>query len=173
MIKLKGIIQISVKKIIDNQAQSTWDRYVFDDTYQEFLLQSQFYNQEKKFTTFREIIERNPVAQKLNFLVSAAILPYLAQLNNILYDIPDLFGNPFLKFTGYKFEIVDSSIKDKSLHRIALTLISEEITWLETIDTKLLVAAGNIIEQLQDSKVIETQQIILPINAMISRISYT
>jgi len=41
----KGIIRLCYRKVIDVNSVNAWDKLVFNDTYTEFLLQSQFYNQ--------------------------------------------------------------------------------------------------------------------------------
>ena len=48
----KAIIRLCYRKIIDINASEPWDKFVFEDTYTEFLMQSQLYNQEKKYTSF-------------------------------------------------------------------------------------------------------------------------
>ena len=49
-------------------------------------MQSQYYNQEKKYRSSSEIIQNVPGAEKLHFLVSAAVVGYLKQLDGIVPD---------------------------------------------------------------------------------------
>jgi hypothetical protein len=72
----KGIIRLCYRKVIDVNSVKPWDKLVFNDTYSEFLLQSQFYNQKKKYTSFSDLITHVPAAEKLHFLVSAAVIGY-------------------------------------------------------------------------------------------------
>ena len=81
------IIRLCYRKIIDSSSQKIWDKYVFDSTYTEFRLQAQFYNQQKKYKTFGELIQHVLNAEKLHFLVSASITGYLKQLNETVPDI--------------------------------------------------------------------------------------
>jgi len=76
----KALVRLCYRKIIDSSATRPWDKFVFDDTYAEFLMQSQLYNQEKKYFSFSDIITHVPAAEKLHFLVSAAVIGYLQQL---------------------------------------------------------------------------------------------
>src|SRR5438477_12598667 len=81
----KRIITICYRKGIDAGSQKTWDKYVFESSYKEFLMQAQFFNQEKN-TTFAELLIHKNGADKLHFLVSASIVGYVEQLKG---NIPD------------------------------------------------------------------------------------
>ena len=113
---------------------------MFDDTYTEFLMQSQLYNTEKKFTSFSEIIQHAPNAEKLHFLVSTTVVNYLKQLNGKIPDILNSLGKLFLHFENYRFEIINSDIKDKTKHQVAVNFYSGELVWHETIGDQLVVS---------------------------------
>ena len=51
----KKIIRLCYRKVIDASSSKQWDKYVFESTYTEFLMQAQFYNQEKKYSSFGEL----------------------------------------------------------------------------------------------------------------------
>lgn len=133
-------IRLCYRKIIDATTLKPWDKYVFEDTYTEFLLQAQFYNQEKKHTSFSELIHHVPGSEKLHFLVSAAIIGYLKQLNGIVPDVVNALGMLFLPFNNYRFEIINSDIKDKSKHQVAVSFYTEPLTWHDTIGNQLMVS---------------------------------
>src|SRR5687768_9647191 len=139
----KKIIRLCYRKVIDASSQKTWDKYVFDSTYTEFLMQAQFYNQEKKYTTFSELQLNVPNAEKLHFLVSAAIVGYLQQLEERIPDILNNLGKHFLGFKNYRFEIINSDIKNKASHQVAINFFSEPMIWHDTIDGYLLVSPLN------------------------------
>ena len=139
----KKIIRLCYRKVIDASSQKTWDKYVFDSTYTEFLMQSQYYNQEKKYSSFGEFIQNVPGAEKLHFLVSAAIVGYLKQLDRVIPDILNNLGKHFLKFTGYRFEIINSDIKNKTNHQVAINFFSEPLAWHDTVGGYLLVSLLN------------------------------
>jgi hypothetical protein len=139
----KGIIRLAYRKIIDAGAQNVWEKYVFDATYQEYLIQAQNYNPDKKFYTFAELLHHVPYAEKLHFLVSASVINYLKQLNGRVPDILNNQGKLFLPFTKYRFEIIDSDIRDRLKHRIVVEFISEPLIWLDSIDNLLLVALND------------------------------
>ncbi len=109
------------------------------------MLQAQLYNQEKKYTSFSEIINNVQGSEKLHFLVSAAIIGYLQQLKGIVPDIANNLGKLFLPFNNYRFEINNSSIKDKTKHQVAINFYTDPITLHDTLDNQLLLSIpGNI-----------------------------
>ena len=135
-----NIIRLSYRKIIDRSSANAWDRLVFDDTYTEFLMQSQFYNQEKKYHRLDELINNVPGADKLHFLVSSAVIGYLKQLNGKIPGPLNSQGKYFLTFTSYRFEIIHSDIRDKSAHQVAVNFYSEPLVWQATVGDQLLVS---------------------------------
>ena len=136
-------IRFCYRKIIDASSEKLWDKYVFESSYSEFLMQSQLYNQEKKYNTFAELLSNMPGAEKLHFLVSAAIVGYLKQLDSKVPDILNNLGKQFLEFKNYRFEIINSDIKNKSNHQVAINFFSESLIWHDTIDNHMLVSACN------------------------------
>jgi hypothetical protein len=141
--KSKGIIRLCYRKVIDASSQNAWDKLVFESTYKEFLMQAQFYNPEKKYTTFSELLQHVAGADKLHFLVSAAIAGYLQQLEGKVPDILNNLGKHFLVFKNYRFEIINSDIKNKAAHQVAINFFSEPLTWYDTIENYLLVSPVN------------------------------
>ena len=139
----KKIIRLRYRKIIDAFSQKTWDKLVFESTYTEFLMQAQFYNKEKKYSSFGELIQNVPGAEKLHFLVSAAIVGYLQQLDGTIPEILNNLGIHFLKFDYYQFEILNSDIKNKPGHQVAINFFLEPLIWHDTIENHLLVSPVN------------------------------
>ena len=129
----KKTIRFCYRKIIDANTQKVWDKYVFDNSYTELLMQFQFYNTERKFTTFSELLWNVPAADKLHFLVSASVTGYIRQLNEQIPDISNNLGKSFLRFKDYRFEIINSDIKDKTKHVVAVNFYSEPAVWHDTI----------------------------------------
>lgn len=134
------LITLCYRKIIDARSQKDWEKLVFEDTWREFKMQSQLYNQEKKYSTFSQLMMHVPGAEKLHFLVSAAAVNYIKQLNNKIPDVVNNTGKIFLKFTRFNFEIINSDIQNKSVHSVALNFFSDELKWHETIGEYLLLS---------------------------------
>jgi hypothetical protein len=139
----KKIIRLCYRKIIDASSQNTWDKYVFESTYNEFLLQSQFYDREKKYVSFGDLLLNVKGASKLHFLVSAALTGYLKKLEDKIPDVLNNLGKHFLVFKNYQFEIINSDIKYKSRHQVAVNFYSEPLIWHDKIDNYLLVSSAS------------------------------
>lgn len=136
----KRIIQLCYRKIIDSTATRPWEQLVFNDSYTEFLMQAQFYNQEKKYNTFGELISNVAGADKLHFLVSSAVIGYLRQLNDVVPDIQNSLGKTFLSFKNFRFEIINSDTRNKAAHQVAINFYTEPLIWHDTVDNRLLVS---------------------------------
>lgn len=134
------IITICYRKIIDAHCGKEWERMVFEDTYREFKMQAQFFNQQKKYETFAQLIEHVSGAEKLPFLVSAAAFNYLKQLNNKMPDVVNNIGKTFLSFNQFNFEIIHSHVQNKLLHSIAINFYSDPLQWQATIGEYLLLS---------------------------------
>jgi hypothetical protein len=136
----KGTIRLCYRKVIDAQSSKPWEKLVLEDTYTEFLMQSQLYNNEKKYTTFSDLITHVPAAERLHFLVSAAVIGYLQQLQGKVPDLVNNLGRLFLPFNNYRFEIINSHIKDKSKHQVAINFFTDHLVWHDTINNQLLLS---------------------------------
>ncbi|WP_133272963.1 hypothetical protein [Hymenobacter radiodurans] len=137
-------ITLCYRKIMDANASRPWQKMVFDDTYTEFRMQAQLFNQEQKYRSFGELLHYAPGANQLHFLVSAAVRGYVQQLNGLVPDVLDNLGRHFLKFSKFQFEIINSDLLDKARHQVAINFYSDPLVWHDTIGTQLLVseAAG-------------------------------
>lgn len=136
----KGLIRLCYRKIIDTQSAAPWEKLVFEDTYKEYKMQAQFYDAEKKYSTFALLIQHFPNAEKLHGLVSTAAVGYLRQLNGKVPDIMNALGKLFLPFENFRFEIINSDIRDKSKHQVAINFYSDPLLWHDTIGSQLLVS---------------------------------
>ncbi|RXK59725.1 hypothetical protein ESA94_11735 [Lacibacter luteus] len=133
------LIRISYTKQINSSNTALWDQLVFNSSWQELMMQAQFYNQQQH-TTFRQLVQQVPSAEKLHFLVSSSVVGYLRQLNGIIPDVQSKRGVPLLPFNDFKFEIIDSDFNDKSKHNIQLTFFSDPVLWHETIGDSILIS---------------------------------
>lgn len=151
------VIQLAYRKIISSENTSLWEQYIFDDTYREFLMQAQFYNPGEKYQTFSQLSAAVPGAEKLHFLVSTAATGYISQLNNIIPDVRNTLGKKSLPFHLYRFEIIDSDIRNKKNHRIAIIFYSEPVQWLDTINDRLLISLNT--RQNENDTLLQTELI--------------
>ena len=127
------LITLAYRKLIDANSTKPWDKLVFADSYREFRMQSQLYNQQGQYRTFGELLHHVPGADRLHFLVGGSIGGYVQQLNGVVPDIVNNVGRYFLKFSGYQFELINSSLHDQSRHQVAVNFYSEPLLWHDGI----------------------------------------
>lgn len=137
----KSKIRLAYRLVIDNSSTFVWDKYVFEDTYQEYLLQHQQFNsKENPQNTFRELLSENEKAVQLHYLVGISANNYVEQLKGNLYRITDILGNNYFPFTNYRFDIINTDITDISKHKIGITFYSPLLTYLGMIDNHFLLS---------------------------------
>ncbi|MXV51021.1 hypothetical protein GS399_08555 [Pedobacter sp. HMF7647] len=136
----RQIITLCYRKIIDINSNGALEKMVFEDSYTEFKMQFQYFNQDNKHQTFAGLLHYNPGAEKLHFLVSGAVTAYVRQLNGKMPDILNTLGKQFLKFNAFRFELINSDIHDIKKHQVALNFYSESLIWHHTIGQQLLVS---------------------------------
>lgn len=139
----KRIIRLCYRKIIDASCSAAWDRLVWESSYAEFRMQFQLYNQEKRFTSFAGLLQEVPAAERLHFLVSAAVTGYVQQLNGKIPDIKDNLGRQCLAFRQFRFEIINSDTRDIKWHQIAVNFFSEPLIWHDIAGNLLLLSAAD------------------------------
>lgn len=133
-------IRFCYRKIIDTTSQKAWERLVHEDSFTELKMQAQRFNENGQFITFGEILQYNPSAEQLHFLVSSAILPYVKHLEDKVPDVLNTLGKHFLPFKNFRFEIINSHLADISKHCIAINFFSEPVIWLDTIGDKMIIS---------------------------------
>lgn len=134
------IITVCYRKIFDTNSVKEWEKRLFEDSYKEFKMQAQFFNQQKTYETFAQLMHHVSGAEKLHFLVSAAVVNYIKQLNNKIPDVLNNIGKSFLRFNQFNFEIINSHVQNKLLHSVAVSFYSEPLIWHETIGEYLLLS---------------------------------
>lgn len=133
-----SIITLCYRKIININNEKPWDQLVFKDSYAELKMQAQYYNAKNEFRTFSQLIQHAPNAQQLHFLTSAAVTPYISQLNAVMPDISNNLGRLFLRFKSFRFEIINSDFNHIEKHSVAVNFFSEELYLLNQIGSYLL-----------------------------------
>ncbi|MBO0931768.1 hypothetical protein [Fibrella aquatilis] len=156
---MKGLIRLTYYKIIDATSVKAWDKVVFDETYQEFFMQAQRYDQAGQYPTFAALLANVPRAAELHYLSSRAAMGYLQQLNQVIPDVVNAVGKSCLPFTQFKFEVLASDVTQKAAHRIAISFYSDPLTWIDTVGDRLLVAYGDQRPVLQAGSEVPTDLI--------------
>jgi len=134
-------IRMAFRLLIDSSATVTWQKYVFEDTYREYLMQQQLYTTpENPKPTFRELLHENEKAEKLHFLIGIAAEPYIRQLKGNIYELPDALGNSYLPFVNYKLDIVNTDSNDQSRHKIGITFYTPLLVLVDIVNNQYLLS---------------------------------
>jgi len=139
----RALIKLSYRQVIDSSSTSSFEQNVFNDSYEEYLMQIQAYNQERKFTTFQQVTEANPKASSLHYKVGFSVGLYI---NNLDHKIPGLFDSLqqfSISFISHSFEIIDSDITDRTGHRVSILYKTDTLTLLDTIGNHLVLVFGD------------------------------
>jgi len=132
MIKIK----IAYRQIIDSSSSSDFEKKLFNDSFNEFCLQSQAYSEGGRLKTFQDLINHNPKANSLHYKVGFSVGRYVAELRNVIPGLRDSIGKP-MAFENHEFQLLDSDISNKNAHKIAIIYTSD---WFE-----LFAIAGNFL----------------------------
>lgn len=134
-------IRLAYRILIDSSSTIIWDKYVFEDTFKEYKMQSQQFNSvENPKNTFRELLSENEKAAQLHFLVGIAADGYVQQLKGNFYRVPDVLGNQYFPFINYQLDIVNSDITDHSKHKIGITFYSPLLSYFGIIEGNYIVS---------------------------------
>lgn len=141
-------IRLAYRVVIDSTSVSAWDRYIFEDTHREYLMQQQLFNdKELPVNTFRELLTLNPKAEQLHFLTGMAANSYVEQLRGQFYRLTDELGSTFFPFGGYRLDIINTDITDISRHKIGITFYSPLLTYLGMVNNCYLVSKDTEVKQ--------------------------
>ncbi|GAB2569630.1 hypothetical protein [Spirosoma areae] len=134
-------IRLGFRQVIDaGNAQTSFERDVFADSFNEFRLQIQTYNPDNQFTTWQQVREAVPQSNPtLPVNVGFAVGLYVRELNGQMPGLTDTFGQP-VAFTEHRFDLLDSDITDRTKHRVALTYLTDTLTLVGTVGSYLLLA---------------------------------
>lgn len=136
----KAIIKIAYKQIIDaSKAINDFEKACFHSSYEEFLMKSQAYNLDMQFDTFSAMKNNDGRANSLHYKTGFAVSGYIGLLNNKTPQLQNSLGDAVL-FDTYKFELIESSISDKSRHQFAIHYITDALTLIDSFGDSLLLA---------------------------------
>ena len=138
---MKAKIKLAFRIVIDQSSTMVWDKYVFEDTFFEYKVQHQvFDDKENPVKNFWELLAKNPHAGRIPFLLSASATNYISQLNGEIKSLPDVLGNTFFPIENFKLDLISSNIEDPSKHKIGITFYSPQLLLIDIIDNKYLLS---------------------------------
>lgn len=138
---MKAKIKLAFRVIIDQNSTIMWDKYIFEDTYFEYKIQHQVFDeQENPVKNYWELLAKNSHAERIPFLLSSAVTNYVSQLNGIIKSLPDVLGNTFFPIESFRLDLISSNTEDSSKHKIGLTFYTPELLLIDIIDNKYLLS---------------------------------
>jgi len=149
----KALIKLAYKQVIDSTSTGSVEQKIFHDSYNEFLLKSQAYNLEKKFTTFTEIVANDGRANSLHYKLSFAVLHHIDKLNKRIPGLQDEAGGANIAFDVPEFKLLESSIVDRSAHKIVIIYTTGFFGLLESFGEYLLLTSTDISTKGSDEPV--------------------
>lgn len=155
-------IKLAYRIVIDHTSSILWDKYVFEDTFKEYQMQSQQFNSETNpQNTFRGLLAENEKASQLHFLTGIAASGYVDQLKGNFHRVSDVLGNTYFPFINYQLDILNTDVHDISKHRIGLTFYSPLLSFFGVMEGNYLVSKNT-----EDSNGYET--IMFPVQKNLS-----
>ncbi|WP_300686112.1 hypothetical protein [Chryseobacterium sp.] len=134
-------VKLAFRIVIDQSSEMAWDRYIFEDTYFEYKIQHQvFDDKENPVKNYWELLQNNPNAKQIPFLLSSAAGNYVTQLGGVIRSLPDVLGNTFFPVDSFKLDLVSSHMEDASKHKVGLTFFTPELLLIDIIDNKYLLS---------------------------------
>lgn len=136
---MKAKIKLAFRIVIDRTSEVVWDRYVFEDTYFEYKIQHQVFDDpENPVKNYWELLANNPHAGKIPFLLSSAVSNYVSQLKGEIRSLPDVLGNTFFPVESFTLDLISSNVEDPLKHKIGLTFHTPDLLLIDIIDNKYL-----------------------------------
>ncbi|UKJ06506.1 hypothetical protein [Solitalea lacus] len=137
---MNALIKLGFKHLFTIKSSTVFEQNVFQDSYNELLMQAQAFDVENRYTNWQQLAKAIPkAAQTLPYKAGFAIGLYIHKLNRIVPNFTDNIGNPLL-FNEHKFEIIQSDFKDKSKHVVALTYITDTLILIDSFGEYLILA---------------------------------
>lgn len=153
---MEGLVRFSYKRFIDANASQAWDKSVFENSYLEFRIQFQNYPESVENTDFGQFISKIN-SDEFQAKVSRSVVGNLQLLDGIVPQISDAYGQLFLEFKKFKFEIIDTDFENKNRHKIAIEFVTEPLLLLGKIGNDYLIALPSELEKFQTKQEILTR----------------
>ena len=149
-------IQFTFSQHINSKAITAWEQHIFEETYNEFLIQSAVFQPvHAKVDSFKELLKHNSNAQQLHYLLATRIVPSINLLNHNIYGVIDNLNQNYLQFQDFNVNIIQSDLSNKAKHYIAVNYLSKPYDLVSIFNNYFLVAEetndkkqNNIVETL-------------------------
>ncbi len=140
----KANIKLTYRQVIA-AAATDFERNVWHFSYEEYKIKSQVYNPDRSITTFSGLIEKDARANSLHYKTGFAVSGFVEKLKNKIPTLKDALGQD-IAFDNWQFEIIESDILNKSLHKVAIQYTTVPFTLHQVIGETMLLSKENIPE---------------------------
>ena len=138
----QAFVTLAYKQLIDANASAAFEKGIWQASYQEYLLKSQAYNPEGKFKTFTELKNNDGRANSLHYKSGFAVDGFIETLNKQIPVIKTTLQEP-IRFSSYKFEIIESNITNIQEHKVGITYYTGALMFHAVIANSLLLSDIN------------------------------
>ncbi|RZJ71925.1 hypothetical protein [Flavobacterium sp.] len=152
---MQGFVRFSLRRIIDKDSQSTWDKALFDATWFEYKLQIQNFGNFARYESFADFLKNEPNAETIHSRVSPAVYPSIQILDGKLPVVYDANGES-LALNQFYFEIQNSDFLDQSKHKISVDLISKQFFLISSSANGFLVCDASDADDFQNGQELRT-----------------
>jgi len=135
----KNIVQFCYCQLIDASATNAFEKDIFEDSYNEFQLQSQAYNNSGSIARFDEMVQNNPKANSLHYKVGFAVGLYIQKLKGAIPGLVDECNNPVF-FTRHEFKIIESQTDNRQAHIVAICYFTDAYWLLKNFGEYMVLA---------------------------------
>lgn len=135
-----AVVQFTYRQIIDALSATDFEKNVLHFSYEEYKMKSQAYNTDGSSTTFTALKEKDGRANSLHYKSGFAVGGLIDGLKNKVPFLQDVSGQE-LAFETYKFEVIESDIANKLLHKVAVHYITGRFVLYQVIGDLLLLSS--------------------------------
>ncbi len=155
----QALIKLTYRQVIDAGAETAFEKNVMNASYAEYLMKSQVYNPDGKFTTFSQLKANDGRANSLHYKSGFGVAGFIKQLKQTMPGVHDTFGRA-LAFDTYQFEVTESDITDKSAHKVAIHYITDTLTMFGFAGNCMVLANGVQLKK-STTEAVETFMVLL------------
>jgi hypothetical protein len=139
---MSKLIKLTYQQVIDFASEGVFEKALFHSSYETFISKFEAYNREKKYVTFKELIEKDGRGNSLHFKLTFAAAHILDSLDKKIPNLLDHLGNT-ISFKFAEIYLLNSSINDITQHKIQILYLTEVLNLHEIIGEYLLLSAEN------------------------------
>jgi hypothetical protein len=141
-------IKLTYRQVIDAGAMTDFEKNIWHFSYEAYRITSQTYNNDGSITTFSGLIAKDARANSLHYTTGVAVSGFVEKLKKNIPHLKDALVQD-IAFDNWQFEIIESDILNKSLHKVAILYTTGTFTLHQMIGETMLLSKENVPENGQ------------------------